>query len=138
MMVVPPVMAQSSFQGDWLYQQTCGWKHSADLHLTQQGNEVKGHWGDGTARGHGDSGSLQGTLKGKKLLVGYCNDDPASNDGAICPNFDKDQPDYYVLRGDELDWYQKFGDKHRKYLTLHREIKGKKTPTDDHCPDDDQ
>ncbi len=143
LMVVPPVMAQSSFQGDWLYQQTCGWKHSANLHLTQQGNQVKGHWGDGTARGHGEGGSLEGTLTGGTLLVHFCVDDPEDGSAATkCPQFNQTITDHFVLHKNDLIWYQQIGKAndhptHDKYLMLHRVISGKKTPVDNDCPDDE-
>jgi hypothetical protein len=129
-----PAMAQSGLQGDWVYQQTCGWRHAANANLKVQGDKATGTWSDGSGRGIGESGSLQGEVRDGKLYAHFCTDDPqAADPDAQCTNFDVSHTDYYVLRGDQLDWYQQSGKQYGKYLTLHRKIPGKKTPTDDHC-----
>jgi hypothetical protein len=131
-------MAQSTFQGDWSYQQSCGWRHTANLGLKQKDNKVTGQWDDGT-KIRGENGDLQGKIVSGKLYVRYCNEDDQSNEVSVCPKFNSnDRPDYYILNGEQLIWYKVFGSGYRKYLTLHRVIKGKAFPTDNHCPEDDQ
>jgi hypothetical protein len=139
LMASMPILAQTSFQGDWLYEQTCGWEQATNLTLNQQGAVVKGTWADGSARGHGDTGTLEGTVKDGKLWVSFCTDDEAGSDKP-CTTFDTQDQDYYTLRGNDLTWYRQFGKNanvtYEKYVTLHRQIKGKKTITDDRCPDE--
>lgn len=131
--ITSPAMAAAGFQGDWAYHQTCGWRHAAGVSLKVRDGKVTGNWSDGSARGIGEQGSLQGDIRDGKLYVHFCTDSPeqmASDVG--CTNFDTTQTDYFVLRGDQLDWYRQ-SDDNAKYLTLHRKIAGKKTPTDNHC-----
>jgi hypothetical protein len=131
-----PALAQSGFQGDWVYQQTCGWRHAANANLKVQDDKATGTWSDGSGRGIGEAGALQGEIRDGKLVAHFCTNDPQADDpDAACSNFNMSQADYYVLRGDQLDWYQQSGKDYQKYLTLHRKIAGKKTPTDDHCED---
>jgi hypothetical protein len=130
-----PAWAQPGLQGDWEYQQSCGWRHAAGTHLVVQGDKVSGTWSDGSGRGIGESGSLQGEVRNGKLYVHFCTADESDPD-APCTNFDTSNTDYYVLRGDQLDWYRQGDGDGRKYLTLHRRIAGKKIPTDDHCDDE--
>lgn len=135
--ISPLAAAQSTFQGDWQYKQSCGAEHSAELHLKQSGNNVTGEWSDGSARGDGDSGSLQGVLENQRLNVAYCNDDASrKTEDAVCPVFNHARSDYYVLRGDNLDWYQRADKNGHPYLTLHRVIRGNRTPVDTQCADD--
>jgi len=130
------VVAQSSFQGEWSYQQACGLRHTANLGLKQTSNKVTGQWDDGTKL-RGDNGELLGSIRSGKLFVRYCNEDAQSSNFSTCPKFNPgDKPDYYVLDGDQLIWYQSFGNGYRKYLTLHRFTKGKKFPTVNYCPED--
>ncbi|OZI61898.1 hypothetical protein CAL28_21905 [Bordetella genomosp. 11] len=129
-----PSMGAAGFQGDWVYQQTCGWRHAAGVSLKVRDGKATGNWSDGSGRGIGEQGSLQGDIRDGKLYAHFCTDSPeqmASDVG--CTNFDTTQADYFVLRGDQLDWYQPWGKKNVKYLTLHRKIAGKRTPTDNRC-----
>lgn len=130
-----PAVAQPGMQGDWVYQQTCGWRHAAGVRLTVQGDKVSGTWSDGSGRGIGEAGSLQGEIRNGKLYAHFCTADESASE-PLCTDFDPSYTEYYVLRGNQLDWYRGDGKKYRKYLTLHRKIPGKKIPTDDHCDDD--
>lgn len=139
-----PVWAGPSFEGEWAYRQSCGWQHSAELHLEQRGDQVQGRWSDGSARGRGSEGELRGALQAGKLHVNFCVQDPEEG-MSTCPEFNEKVSDRFVLQKDTLVWYQQYGTRnkgdtvsYKKYLTLHRVRPGRQIPVDKHCPDDDR
>lgn len=130
-----PADGAAAFAGRWMYAQSCGWQHSAELELKTTADGIRGTWNDGT-RVRGDSGELRGTLRDGKLFVRFCRDaeDKASD---ACPNFSEEQS--YVARKDErLTWYRSNGaGGYREYLTLHPVVASADVPTDDDCPEDE-
>ena len=129
--------ADHYFNGSWIYEQTCGWRHVASIELHQRGSQVEGDWSDGSARASGTSGQLKGNVSGKKLTVRYCGIDENS-DSNICPSFDSETSDYFIREGVDLIWYKmstgKNGVEFKKYLVLHPAIGGKPSIKDSDCP----
>lgn len=136
------VIAKPSFQGDWLYHQECGFWHSAELHLVQQGEQITGTWSDGIAKGtgHGSFGSLHGAVMQGALHVNFC-EAPDSAGKFTCPTFNTSIADRFVIHGNDLTWFRQSGGppgpvSFDKYITLHRVIQGRKPVADTRCPDD--
>jgi hypothetical protein len=130
--------ADNGFNGRWAYEQTCGAQHVASVQLAQTGNQVSGKWSDGSTRGSGTSGQLEGSVANGKLFVRYCGDDENS-DANVCPSFDSETSDYFMRDGADLVWYRisdsgKKGD-FDKYLVLHRVVAGQPAVKDDRCDD---
>lgn len=127
----------TTFAGNWKYIQTCGYKHSATLTLTQTGNEVSGYWSDGT-RLWGADGPLKGHVRDGKLYVRYCSNDARAG-YSTCPSYPTRDVDHFVRQGNDLTWYSGDDtvpeDRSEKYVVLHRVIKGQPVRVDDHCPD---
>ena len=126
------------FQGDWSYEQTCGWQHIASVHLSQNGKRVEGTWSDGSARASGSDGKLKGTVMNGRLYVRYCGGDESSG-FSVCPAYDAVSSDYFVREGDDLAWYQMIRKenekKFRRYMLLHPAVNGYPLVKDDHCHD---
>lgn len=126
--------AGQRFDGAWGYRQSCGFEHTANLVLKQQGTSLTGDWDDGT-RVAGDSGRLQGEVRGDRATVGFCSDGDADRSNAKCPQFGE-ATDTFARVGDTLVWSRRSGASDRPYITLHRADSGKKTvPVDDQCDD---
>lgn len=126
--------AGQRFDGEWGYRQSCGFEHTANLVLRQQGASVTGEWDDGT-RVAGDSGKLQGDARADNATVRFCSDGDAGRSTAQCPQFGT-ATDTFSRVGDTLVWSRKSGTADRPYLTLHRADIGKAIPVDDQCDDD--
>lgn len=126
--------AAEPFVGRWLYAQSCGWEHSADLMIHPGSGVLEGTWADGT-RVRGDNGTLRGTPRDGKLFLRFCSD--AEGEGTdICPNFGPEES-YLVRKRGQLVWYRAYGaDGYREYLTLDRFVLGDQVRYDDECPDD--
>ncbi len=129
-----PAKAAEPFVGRWLYAQSCGWEHSADLMIHPGSGVLEGSWADGT-RVRGENGTLRGTPRDGKLFLRFCRD--AEGEGAdICPNFGPEES-YLVRKRGQLVWYRAYGaEGYREYLTLDRFVLGDKAGYDDECPDD--
>lgn len=134
----PSTVSQNSgFSGHWLYSQSCGYKHSMDLYLTQTGSDVSGHWGEGT-RISGSSGDVKGKADNHQLTLQYCEGDDRTG-YTKCPAYDPKSTDNFILHGDELIRYRGRGlgaDRtFEKDVVLHRVVQGKPTVEDTRCPD---
>jgi hypothetical protein len=119
------------FDGQWSYQQSCGWNHTANLDLAGSGASYTGSWDDGTRVG-GDSGKLKGEVRDDKLYLQFCSDAGAP----ACPSYGEASA-YLVRDQAKVVWYRKSGSDYRPYLTLHRAQAGQKVPADDQCADDE-
>lgn len=130
------IAADSQFDGNWAYEQTCGSQHVASVQLSQKGDQVSGKWSDGSTRGSGTSGQLKGRGKNNKLFVRYCGDDENTSSN-VCPSYDAEVSDYFMRQGNDLIWYKTFDSGKNgaldKYLVLHPTINGKPTVKDTHC-----
>lgn len=131
------VSQNSGFSGHWVYSQSCGYKHSVDLYLTQTGSDVSGRWGEGT-RISGSSGDVKGKADNTQLTLQYCEGDDRTG-YTKCPAYDPKSTDRFFLRGDELTRYRGRGlgaDRtFEKDVVLHRVVQGKSTVEDTRCPD---
>jgi hypothetical protein len=128
--------ADYSFNGVWIYEQTCGAQQVASVRLTQKGSEVAGEWSDGSTRGAGVYGQLKGELKNNKLFVRYCGGEESAG-YAVCPKYEAEFSDYFVHQGKDLVWYKMAHSNgkidYRKYLVLPSTVNGKATILDSHC-----
>ncbi len=126
LLCISPGCAQAAndpFDGNWIYEQSDGSRHVASVRLNHQGGEVDGDWSDGSARGSGVFGHLKGEVKGDKLFVRYCGGDDNS-DYPVCPDYQKQESDYFVRQGKALVWYRKDGAKYKRYVALHPQANG--------------
>ncbi|MDO5690936.1 MAG: hypothetical protein Q4G70_00440 [Pseudomonadota bacterium] len=123
--------AAGPFEGRWSYSQSCGWRHAASLHLTQKGPNVSGIWSDGH-RAAGWGGELKGQIKNDKLFVQFCDDDESGDKEYICPNFEPESTDHFIIKSGKLVWYRGG----EKYITLHKEVKNRPVPQDNNCSEE--
>ena len=124
LLCISPGRAQTAndpFDGNWIYEQSDGSRHVASICHNHQGSEVDGDWSDGSARGSGIFGHLKEEVKGDKLFVRYCGGDDNS-DNPVCPDYQKQESDYFVRQGKALVWYRNDGAKYERYIALYPQV----------------
>ncbi len=123
--------AGQRFDGAWAYRQSCGFGHTVNLVLQQQGAALSGEWDDGT-RVVGDSGRLAGDVRGDTATVRLCSGGEAVRSTSTCPQ-SSEATDALARVGDTLVWSRRSGTEIRPYVTLHRAGSGRTVPVDDRC-----
>lgn len=112
------------FDGAWIYDKADGDRHVANVTFAIHGAQVTGRWGDGSARGSGESGKITGAIEGERLVVRFCGDDD-SGDYPACPDYQTGSSNYFTLDGADLVWFRKDADRYEQYLVLHRQDPGR-------------
>jgi hypothetical protein len=123
------------FSGEWGYAKKCDFGHFIGITLEQRGNRVTGDWSEGTNLRGGD-GRIEGEVRGTKLYVRYCSDDGEAGYSA-CPVFSGSE-DYFLLEGEMLVRYQKYGSRYERDVALHPDGEGHEVPFDTKCMEDEQ